>query len=66
MDGTSLGQEQYQCGLIQFFYVLHSHGTSGMDQVDFGDPDHERTAASQLHALNMMTGMMANEYMSKF
>jgi len=32
----------------------------------FGEPDQERTACTQLHALNMTTGMTANEYMAKF
>jgi len=32
----------------------------------FGDPDQERTAHAQLHALKMMMGMMADEYMAKF
>jgi len=32
----------------------------------FSDPDQERTAHAQLHALKMMMEMMANEYMAKF
>jgi len=32
----------------------------------FGDPDWERMAHAQLHALKMMTGMMADKYMAKF
>ena len=32
----------------------------------FGDPDQERTAHAQLHALKMMTGMMSDEYTAKF
>src|SRR5882724_806819 len=31
----------------------------------FGDPDLERMAGAQLHALKMMTGMTADEYMAK-
>ena len=31
-----------------------------------GDPDWERTACSKLHALKMMTGIMADKYMAKF
>ena len=32
----------------------------------FGDPDQERTARAQLHALKMTTGMMADEYTARF
>jgi len=32
----------------------------------FGDPDQERMAHTQLHALKMMMGMTANKYMAKF
>ena len=32
----------------------------------FGDPDHERTAHTQLHALKMMAGMTVDEYMANF
>jgi len=32
----------------------------------FRNPDWERRAHTQLHALKMMMGMMANEYMAKF
>jgi len=32
----------------------------------FGDPDRERMAQAQLHALKMTMGMMADEYMAKF
>ena len=32
----------------------------------FGDSDWERMACAWLHALKMMMGMMANEYMAKF
>jgi len=32
----------------------------------FGDPDQERTVHTQLHALKMKTGMMADDYMAKF
>ena len=32
----------------------------------FGNPYQERMAHTQLHALKMMTEMMANEYMAKF
>ena len=32
----------------------------------FGDPDWERTARMQLHALRMTPGMMAEEYMASF
>ena len=32
----------------------------------FGNPDWERMAHAQLHALKMMMGMTANEYTSKF
>ena len=32
----------------------------------FGNPDQERTAHAQLHALKMMMGMMANKYTAKF
>src|SRR5882672_5551469 len=32
----------------------------------FGDPDRERMVHSQLHALRMTMGMMADEYMAKF
>ena len=32
----------------------------------FGDPDQERTACTQLHALKMTMGMTANEYTAKF
>src|SRR5882724_7470295 len=35
-------------------------------QNTFGDPDQERTACTQLHALPMMAGMTAEEYMAKF
>jgi len=31
----------------------------------FGDPDWERMAFSQLHALKMMTSIMPDEYMDK-
>src|SRR5882724_5427881 len=32
----------------------------------FGDPDRERTACTQLHALKMMPGMTAEEYTANF
>src|SRR5882724_1063327 len=32
----------------------------------FGDPDRERMACAQLHALKMTTGMTVDEYMAKF
>src|SRR5882724_10390816 len=32
----------------------------------FGNPDSERTACTQLHALKMTLGMMAEEYMASF
>ena len=32
----------------------------------FGDPDRERTARAQLHALKMTMGMTADEYTAKF
>jgi len=32
----------------------------------FGDPDQERTAYAQLHALKMTMGMTADKYMAKF
>ena len=32
----------------------------------FSDPDRERTAHTQLHALKMTPGMMAEEYMASF
>src|SRR5882724_864428 len=32
----------------------------------FEDPDRERTACAQLHALKMTTGMTADEYMARF
>src|SRR5882724_8703603 len=32
----------------------------------FGDPDRERTAHTQLHALKMTPGMMAEEYTASF
>ena len=32
----------------------------------FGDPDRERMACTQLHALKMMPGMTAEEYMANF
>jgi len=32
----------------------------------FGEPDQENMARTQGHALKMMIGMMANEYMAKF
>src|SRR5882672_3324403 len=32
----------------------------------FGDPDQERMACSQLHALKMTMGMTADKYMAKF
>ena len=32
----------------------------------FGDPDKERTACTQLHALRMTPGMTAEEYMANF
>src|SRR5882724_6235476 len=32
----------------------------------FGDPDRERTAHTQLHALRMTLGMIAEEYMASF
>ena len=31
----------------------------------FGDPDQERTAHAQLHALKMTMGMISDEYMAK-
>src|SRR5882724_7606455 len=32
----------------------------------FGDPDQERTACAQLHALKMTAGMTADEYTARF
>ena len=32
----------------------------------FGDPDRERMACTQLHALKMMTGITAEEYIANF
>jgi len=32
----------------------------------YGDPDHDRMAPTQLHALNMMAGMTTDEYTANF